>query len=196
MKHRIALAALAVVAALTITAAASAHARVSPGVVDAKQLELFTLAVPTEKEGATTTAIEFTPPSGFGIDSFVPSPGWKRSTVTQGSGEEAVVERVTWTGGSVPTGEDAAFSFLASTSKSGTYTFSVKQTYSDGTVVNWSGPESSDTPSPTIKAVSSIGGGGTSTLDIVALALGAIALVVAVGGLLTRGGSSGGRTLA
>src|SRR5690349_11255120 len=185
MTQRIALAALVVVAALTITAAASAHAKVSPSVVAAKDSEVFTLAVPTEKEGATTTAIEFTPPSGFGIDSFFPSPGWKRSTVTKGSGEEAVVERVTWTGGSVPTDEDAAFSFLASPAKTGTYTFAVKQTYSDGTVVNWSGPESSDTPSPTIKAVSSLGGGGTSALDIIALALAAVALVVAVGGLLT-----------
>jgi uncharacterized protein YcnI len=191
MTHRIALAAPVVVAALTITAAASAHAKVSPSVVAAKDSEVFTLAVPTEKEGATTTAIEFTPPSGFGIDSFFPSPGWKRSTVSKGSGEDAVVERVTWTGGSIPTDEDAAFSFLASPSKTGIYTFAVKQTYSDGSVVNWSGPESSDTPSPTIKAVSSIGGGGsTSALDIVALALAAVALVVAVGGLLTRSGRS------
>lgn len=190
MKHRIALAALVVVAALTTTAAASAHAKVSPSVVTANDSEVFTLAVPTEKEGATTTTIEFTPPSGFGIDSFFPSPGWKRSTVTKGSGDAAVVERVTWTGGSVPTDEDAAFSFLASPAKAGTYTFAVKQTYSDGTVVNWSGPESSDTPSPTIKAVSSLGGGGTSALDIVALALAAVALVVALGGLLTRSGRS------
>jgi uncharacterized protein YcnI len=192
MRYRIAPAALAAVAALTITAAASAHAKVSPSVVAANDSEVFTLAVPTEKEGAATTSVEFTPPNGFGIDSFFPSPGWKRSTVTTGSGESAVVQRVTWTGGSVPTGEDAAFSFLASPSKSGTYTFAVKQTYSDGSVVTWSGPESSDTPSPTIKAVSSLGGGGTSTLDIVALALAVIALLVAVGGLLTRSG----RTLA
>ena len=47
-------------------------------------------------------------------------------------------------------------------------------------------------PAPTVKAVSSLGGGGTSTLDIVALALGAIALIVAVVGLVSRGG----RTLA
>lgn len=190
MRDRIALGALAASAALIITAAASAHAKVSPSVVQANDSDVFTLAVPTEKEGATTTTIELTPPQGFGIDSFFPSPGWKRSTVTTGSGENAVVQKVTWTGGAVPTGEDAAFSFLASPAKTGTYTFAVKQTYSDGTVVNWSGPESSDTPSPTIKAVSSLGGGGTSALDIVALALAAVALLVAVGGLLTRSGRS------
>jgi uncharacterized protein YcnI len=192
MGTRIALGALVALGALTITAAASAHARVSPGVAQAKQLEVFTLAVPTEKENAATTSIEFTPPTGFAIDSFFPSPGWKRSAVTTGSGDSAVVQKVTWSGGSVPTGEDAAFSFLASTAGSGTYTFDVKQTYSDGSVVDWSGPESSDSPAPTIKAVSSLGG-GSSTLSIVAVALGAIALVVAIAGVLVR---SGGRSLA
>jgi len=192
MAKRIALGALVALGALTITAAASAHARVSPGVAPAKQLEVFTLAVPTERENARTTSIEFTPPTGFAIDSFFPSPGWKRSAVSTGSGDSAVVQKVTWTGGSVPTGEDAAFSFLASTAGSGTYTFDVKQTYSDGSVVNWTGPESSDSPAPTIKAVSSFGG-GTSTLSIIAVALGAIALVVAIAGTLAR---AGGRSLA
>jgi len=191
MKHRLALSAFVVLAALAITAAASAHAKVSPSVVQAKDSEVFTLAVPTEKENATTTTIEFTPPTGFGIDSFFPSPGWKRSVQSSGSGEDAVVQKVTWTGGSVPTGEDAAFSFLAGTSGTGTYTFDVRQTYSDGSIVDWSGPESSDSPAPTIKAVSTLGGGGGSTtLDIVAIALAAVALVLAGAGLLARSGRS------
>jgi len=191
MRHRIALGALVALGALIVTAAASAHAEVSPPVVAAKDSAVFTLAVPTEKENATTTTIELTPPKGFGIDSFLPSPGWKRSVVSAGSGEEAVVQKVTWTGGSVPTGEDAAFSFLASTDKTGTYTFAVKQTYSDGSVVAWAGPESSDAPAPTIKALSSLaGGGGTSTLDIVAIALAAIALILAGAALLARSGRS------
>jgi len=191
MRHRLALSALVVLAALAITAAASAHARVSPGVVSAKELEVFTLAVPTEKANATTTTIEFTPPKGFNIDSFFPSPGWKRSVQTTGSGEEAVVQKVTWSGGKTPTGEDSAFSFLAGTSGSGTYTFAVRQTYSDNSIVDWSGPESSDSPAPTIKAVSTLrGGGGSTTLDIVAIALAAVALILAGAGLLARSGRS------
>lgn len=191
MKHRLALSAFVVFAALAITAAASAHAKVSPSVVQANDSEVFTLAVPTEKENATTTSIEFTPPKGFNIDSFFPSPGWKRSVQTTGSGEEAVVEKVTWTGGKTPTDEDSAFSFLASTSGSGTYTFAVRQTYSDNSIVDWSGPESSDSPAPTIKAVSTLGGGGgTSTLGIIAIALAAVALIVAGAGLLARSGRS------
>jgi uncharacterized protein YcnI len=191
MRHRSALSAFVVLAALTIAAAASAHAKLSPSVVQAKDSEVFTLAVPTEKENASTTSIEFTPPKGFGIDSFFPSPGWKRSVQTTGSGESAVVTKVTWTGGKVPTGEDAAFSFLASTSGKGTYTFDVRQTYSDNSIVDWSGAESSDSPAPTIKAVSTLGGGGgSSTLDIVAIALSAVALVLAGAGLLARSGRS------
>jgi uncharacterized protein YcnI len=188
MRHRIALCALVALAALVAAAQAAAHARVSPPVVLAKEGQVFTLVVPTEKEGATTTRIEMTPPSGFSIDSFVAAPGWKRLALTKGSGENATVTKVTWTGGSVPTGEDAALSFLASTQGSGDYTFAVRQTYSDGSVVDWSGPESSDAPAPVVKAVSSLGGGGTSTLTVIALVLAGIALVLAVAGLLARGG--------
>ena len=150
------------IAAAVFPALASAHAVVSPSVVKAKTLQFFTLSVPTEKENATTTSIEFTPPGGFAIDSFAPVPGWKRQVQSTGSGEEAVVQKVTWTGGKVPTGEDSVFGFNASTSGSKTYSFTVRQTYSSGEVVDWSGPESSETPSPQIEAKSSIGSGGSS----------------------------------
>ncbi len=188
MKHRIALPALVAVAALVITAAAGAHAKVSPPVVLAKAGQVFTLAVPTEKDNATTTAVELVPPSGFGIDSFGAAPGWKREVKQTGSGEDAVITSVTWSGGSVPTGEAALFSFIGSADKAGDYTFAVRQTYSDGSVVTWTGPESSDTPAPVVTAKSSLGGGGSSTLALVALVLGAVALLVAGAGLLSRGG--------
>jgi uncharacterized protein YcnI len=179
-------------AALAVAAAASAHAHVSPPVALAKEGQVFTLAVPTEKENLSTTKIELTPPTGFAIDSFVPAAGWKRAVQQEGSGEEAVVQKVTWTGGDVPTGEDATFQFLGSTDAAKTYTFGVRQTYSDGSVVDWSGPESSDTPAPTLVAKSSLGGGGSSTLSIVALVVGVLGLIVAIAALVSR---SGGRTL-
>src|SRR4051794_12272718 len=192
MRHRFVLGALVALAALAFTASALAHARISPPVGLADQLQLFTLTVPTERENALTSTIELTLPAGFSIDSFVPAPGWTRSVQQQGSGEEAVIQKVTWNGGRVPTGEDATFSFLALPTAAKTYTFAVKQTYTDGAVVDWTGSESSDSPAPSLKAASSLGGGGTSTLDIVALALAAIALILALAGLIARGG----RTLA
>jgi uncharacterized protein YcnI len=185
-----ALAGAAVVAVgLTVVSSAWAHAEISPPVTKSKTLQLFTLAVPTEKEGLTTTKIELTLPSGFGIDSFVSETGWKRQLQQTGSGENAVIQKVTWTGGSVPTGEDSIFQFLASPDSSKTYTFAVRQTYSDGSVVDWSGPESSDTPAPRIEAKSSLGGGGSSTLSIIALVVGGIGVLLGAVALATRGGT-------
>ena len=184
------LAGAAVVAVgLTVVSSAWAHAEISPPVTKSKTLQLFTLAVPTEKEGLTTTKIELTLPSGFGIDSFVSETGWKRQLQQTGSGENAVIQKITWTGGNVPTGEDAIFQFLASPDSSKTYTFAVRQTYSDGSVVDWSGPESSDTPAPRIEAKSSLGGGGSSTLAIIALVVGGIGVLLGAVALATRGGS-------
>jgi uncharacterized protein YcnI len=180
------------VGALVLTSNAFAHAEMSPSVALAKSTQLFTLAVPTEEENATTTTIEFTPPSGFSIDSFVPSPGWKRTVQQTGSGEDTVIQRVTWSGGSVPTEEDSVFQFLATPASAKTYSFAVRQTYSNGKVVDWTGSESSDTPAPTIEAKSSLGG-GTSTLSIIALVVGGAALVLAVVALVAR---RGGRALA
>jgi uncharacterized protein YcnI len=181
--------AFAAAAALATAAAVSAHAHVSPLVSLSGDTQLYSLAVPTEKEGVTTTQIVLTVPTGFSIDSFVPSPGWKRAVQSTGSGENTVVQKVTWTGGHVPTEEDSLFQFLGEPSKSGAYTFTVQQTYSDGTVVNWSGPESSDTPAPTIEAKSSLGGGGgNSTLAIIALVVGAVGVLLGGAALLLRSG--------
>ena len=192
MKRRLVTGVLATTAALVFTSAAWAHAEISPAVVLSKHLQEFGLLVPTEKENATTTAVELTVPSGFAIDSFVPSPGWKRTVQSKGSGEEAVVQKVTWTGGKTPTGEDSAFHFLATANDSKTYEFKVRQTYSDGSIVDWSGPESSDTPAPTVEAKSSLGG-SSSTLAIVAIAVAGVALLVAIVGVVA---GSGRRVLA
>ncbi|MGH2896957.1 MAG: DUF1775 domain-containing protein [Solirubrobacteraceae bacterium] len=186
-------AALALLIGLGIPAAALAHARVSPAVSLSGELQLYSLAVPTEKSNATTTKIVLTVPNGFGIDSFVPPPaGWSQNVKSTGSGEDAVVQQVTWTGGSTPTGEDSTFQFLAQPSKPGTYTFHVQQTYSDGSIVDWTGPESGESPAPTIEAASSLGGGGggTSVLTIVALIVGVLGL--AAGGFALVSGRGGG----
>jgi uncharacterized protein YcnI len=179
-------AAAAAALALVLADASFAHAIMSPPVAKAKMAQQFTLSVPTEEEGATTTTIELTVPSGFSIDSFEAEPGWKRAEQATGSGEEKTFRQVTWSGGHVPTDEDAVFRFNGSMDSSKTYTFKVRQTYSNGKVVDWTGSESSDTPAPTIEAVSSFGG-SSSTLTIVALIVGGIGVLLAIVGLATRG---------
>ena len=186
MRKAVVLAAAAAFA-LVLAREASAHAIVSPPVAKAKVLQQFTLSVPTEEEGASTRQIEMTVPAGLAIDSFEPSPGWKREEQATGSGEERVIQTVRWSSGSVPTDEDAVFRFNASLDSSKTYTVKVRQTYSDGKIVDWTGSESSDTPAPFVEGVSSLGGGGTTTLTIIALIVGAIGVLLGIVALATRG---------
>jgi uncharacterized protein YcnI len=187
MKRSLALVAVAAVALVTAVSA-SAHAHISPPVALAKTGQLFTLDVPTEKEGATTTKIVLTVPNGFSIDSFVDAPGWKRDVKSSGSGEDTVIQSVTWSGGNVPTDEVSHFAFLGRTDASKTYAFSVEQSYSDGSVVNWSGSESSDTPAPTVEAKSSFGGDGSSTLAVIALVVGAVGILLGGLALVSKSG--------
>src|ERR1700745_3306554 len=71
----------------------------SPSISRANDLQLYSLAIPTEKANAYTTKIVLTLPTGFSIDSFVPSPGWKRVEQSTGSGDNAVAPQGTWSGG-------------------------------------------------------------------------------------------------
>jgi uncharacterized protein YcnI len=179
-RRRPAVAALTVAASLAFAAPAFGHAVVSPPVVQSGTLQVFTLSVPTEREDRLTTAIELTVPKGFAIDSFAPARSWKRKVSSSGSGESAVVNKVTWTGGAVPTEEDAVFQFNATPTSSKTYTFQVRQTYDDETVVDWSGSEGSDTPAPTVEAKASLGGDGSSTIAVVALIAGTLGILLAL----------------
>ena len=195
----IAPAAVALSAGLLFPALAGAHARVSPAVSVSGKLQLYSLAVPTEKSGLATTRLVMTVPAGFGIDSFVPvTAPWRVQLAQSGSGNNAVITQVTLTGGHTPTGQDTLFQFLAQPASAKTYTFHVEQTYSDGSIVNWAGPESSDAPAPTIDVKDSLGGGGVSVVTIIALIVGVLGLL-AGGFALIGGGSSGsskGRPLA
>ena len=142
LERRLFSVAAALALALVVPATASAHARISPAVTVSGKLQLYSLVVPTEKSGLTTSKIVMTVPNGFGIDSFVPPPpGWQMQLAQTGSGDSAVVTKVTWTGGKTPTGEDSLFQFLAQPASAQTYTFQVEQTYSDGSIVNWAGSD-------------------------------------------------------
>ena len=182
------LAALTLVAFGALAAPAFGHAVVSPPVVEPSALQVFTLSVPTEREDRTTTSVELTVPKGFAIDSFAPARGWRRRVSSTGSGETAVVNRVTWAGGEVPTEEDAVFQFNATASSAQTYTFKVRQTYDDGSIVDWDGSETSDTPAPVVEA-KPLGGSSSSTVAIVALIAGTLGILFGLMALLSaRGG--------
>src|ERR671932_2221620 len=121
--RRAAVAVLAALGCLAFAAPAFGHAVVSPPVVEPGTLQVFTLSVPTEREDRATTKVELTVPKGFAIDSFAPAPGWRRTVSSTGSGESAVVSKVTWSGGHTPTEEDSVFRFNATATAARTYTF-------------------------------------------------------------------------
>jgi uncharacterized protein YcnI len=161
--------------ALVAAASASAHATISPPVALSKHDQLFTLVVQQEKQ-SPIVKVEADLPSGFDVDTFLDAPGWKRTQAK---------DRVTWTGSA---DADVAFSFIGGSDSTGTRSVAITQTYADGSVVAWTGAEGSETPAATVRFESSLGGGGSPTLEIVALVVAVVALVVAGAGLLTRTG--------
>src|SRR5690349_18153511 len=164
---------LAVAVALVCCASAAAHPNITPALVQTGHTQTFTLAVPTEKAGVSTTKIELAVPKDFEVEAFVAAAGWKRTDVG------GLVE---WTGGNVPTGEAAVLQFVGGPGSAKTYEFGVRQTFSDGSVADWAGGTE---PGPMVEARSSIGGGGGSTLALVlailGVVLGAVALLLRVG---------------
>jgi len=179
---------LAVVTALVLSASASAHPSVSPSLVEQGTSQTFTLAVPTEKEGVTTTQIELTPPEGFAIEAFVAAPGWKRTADQSGSGEDVVIRKATFTGGTTPSGEAALIQFVGHGTEEAEYDFRVRQTYSDGTVVAWTGDQTSETPAARVEAKAQLGG-GSGSLAVIAFVIATAALVAGAIALLLQAGN-------
>ena len=175
--------------ALVLTSAAAAHSTISPPVAKAKTLQQFTLEVQAEKESARTTRVEVSFPDGFNVETFPATPGWKRSEVRQGSGEEAPVQRVIWSGSEKSAREDPVFHFTATLDSDKTYGVRVRQLYSDGSIVDWAGAEGSEQPAAIVEGVSSFRGGNSPILALVALALAGLALIIGVASLAVRGGS-------
>ena len=156
----------AFVTALVVASSALAHAKIAPPIVQKATDYVFTVAVPTESETASTTMVELTPPEGFTIDAVTPTPGWEVEVERSGSGEEAVITKITWSGGSIPPEQATNFAIVGEAESAEDYAFDVRQTYSDGEVADWIGPEDSDTPAPVVEAKESLGGGGHLDRDV------------------------------
>jgi hypothetical protein len=179
----------------------------SPPIVKAKENQLFTLVVAPEKEDVVMTMVEFYPPYDFEIESFAETEGWEQDwTIQSGlTGKSSIVQKATWTRKEVPKDDEeieeavehpAVFQFVGLPQNSKTYTFEVRQTYADGSVIHWTSGKSQAFPPdprktskrselPTLAAESSLAAeGGVSTLAIIALIVGALGLVAGVAALL------------
>ena len=150
-----------VLAALVAVPAAAAHVTINPGEWEAGGFARFTIRVPTERDVPTTeVTIRF--PEAVTSARFMPAPGWQRTSemeqleepIQQGEGDP-ITERlasVTWTGGSIAADEFMEFgvSFRVPETPGEQLVFPAIQTYQGGEVVEWIGPEDSDTPAPVI----------------------------------------------
>jgi len=148
MSHPIFKNALAVIAAVLISAA-SAHAvvRTEGGLGESKAgaSETYRLQVPTEKD-LPTTQVRLVVPAGVKITRFLVMPGFQRTVKTDAAG---LVTEVTWRGRIAPM-EFARFSFSATNpADPATLSWKVYQTYQDGSVVNWDGSDPA-TPASTV----------------------------------------------
>ena len=179
---------------LTVASVASAHVRVLPEEVPADSFEVFTVRVPTEKD-VPTTEVRVEVPDGFEISRVEPVPGWDYDLEE----EAGLVSAITWSGGEIGETEFQQFDVQGRTpQETGDYPWKAFQTYEDGSIVEWVGPEDSEEPTSEVRVVErdptdsatqeseapSGPGAITSLAAYGGLGLGVVALIVALVALL------------
>jgi len=153
---------LAIVAPLS----ASAHVSLEENTASPGTFTTLTFRVPNEADGASTTKLTLTMPTGAGLlgsVSYIPVPGWSADMVTSKlatpitHGDDTITEavtRVTFTatpGSEYGPGSLGIFKlFVGPVPDVGHLTIPVDQGYSDGTVVSWDGDTGSDHPAPVL----------------------------------------------
>ena len=169
---------LAAIAALLLApAAAQAHVTLQPDTAPAGGFTRLDVRVPNERDDAGTTKVDVQLPPGFIAASYEPVPGWK-VRLTRSKADEPIdtgeglksdtqVSRITWTGdgkaGVIAPGEfqDFGLSLKMPKGEAGDkLTFKALQTYDDGQVVRWIGPEDADEPAPVVTLEDGSAGGG------------------------------------
>lgn len=192
-------AALSVFLTLAATGVAWAHVRVVPEEVPAGTYEVFTVRVPTEK-AIPTTGVRVEVPEGFTITRVEPVTGWEYELEE----DDGVVSAITWSGGEIGETEFQQFDIQGQTpQEAGEYPWRAFQTYEDGSVVEWVGPEDAEEPASVVTVSEgdhhdaatqgsnpeeppSAGAATTPVAAYGSLGLGALALVAALAALLLR----------
>lgn len=142
---------------LSLQGIASAHVTIYPKQFVANSYENFVLRVPSEKE-IPTIKVKVEIPSGFTVSRVKPVPGWSYVFTKDASGKVTAIE---WSGGEILSTEYQEFGISGKApAETGKFAWKAYQTYSDGTVVEWTGPSDAQTPASVVEVVA-----GTGTTD-------------------------------
>jgi len=144
--------ALTLIGLMLIAGTATAHVTVKNPKTAVGARGTFTVGVPNERPDSATVSVALRIPAGFRQVKPVARAGWKAAQQRQGG-----MTVITWSGGRVTGTADVVFRFTAlAPQKAGPYRIPSLQTYEDGEVVRWIGPEDTEFPAPVI----TIGAGG------------------------------------
>lgn len=186
---------------LAFAGLASAHVTVQPSQVPANSYQVFTMRVPTEKEIATVE-VKLEVPADVNVSRFEPKPDW---TYTLEKDADGKITAVTWktAGEGLSATEFGQFNFQGKVAENAKeLVWKAHQTYSDGSVVDWTGTADADKPASVTKVTAAAAGGDghgtaatetngsgdsddgrdtlTLSLAIAGLAAGVLALIVAL----------------
>ncbi|MHA6530029.1 YcnI family copper-binding membrane protein [Paenibacillus sp. BAC0078] len=145
------LAAPAAALLLVLATMASAHVTVSPAESATGAWETYTLKVPSEKDAATIQ-VDLRIPEGAEFKQYEAAPGW--DVTIEGN-------KVSWiaNGKGIQAGQFQRFYFTAKNpDAAGELAWNAYQHYADGSVVQWSGEEGSETPHSITEIVQAAGG--------------------------------------
>ncbi|MBB6633680.1 YcnI family protein [Cohnella thailandensis] len=194
---------LALFLAFGFASVASAHVTVLPSSVPAGSYQVFTLRVPTESDTLSTTQVKVEVPDAVDVSRFEPKAGWTYETEKNADGK---ITSFTWKaeeGSGLGGTEFGQFNFQGKVADDAAeLSWKAYQTYSDGSVVEWTGAPDADKPASvtavTAKVEGDDHGHGASTtggatadessdndglslgLGIAGVVLGALALIVAL----------------
>ena len=178
---------LAAVLGAAWTGEAQAHVLVTPAQSARGAAETYVVTVPSERPVATT-AVSLRVPTGEAVYQFGPLPtGWTYSLKEDPQGN---VTEIDWSGGSILPNQFEQFSFMARNPVNGRQlAWLATQTYADGLLVRWSGPQGSQQPASFTALGGSVAvatpggssdGSSASPLGAVALAVGGLALALSL----------------
>ena len=123
-----------------VSAPVSAHVAVKPTEVLTAGFQIFSIDVGNEKD-QPVTGLKLLIPEGLSDVTPTQKQGWQITVDKVGSGENATVKSIEWTGGAIDVGLRDDFSFSAEVPDKATeLQWKAYQTYQDGTVVSWDQP--------------------------------------------------------